>query len=365
MTEQSEMPTTRPGVPGTRLSVPDTLDALLSPAWLTAALGRRFPGLEVTAVSEGPVVSRVSTNARFRIECSGGAPAGLSPYLCAKGYFADTQRPYRHVGESEACFYRHLAEASGVRTLRSVYADVDEESRHGVVITEDVAVAGASFLDARSPYSPEQAAASLEELAKLHLSTWEAARWRDAAWLEPRLGSYLGMRGIGDIRGNFESPIGAKVPDSARHAEPLMEAFQALAGRAGSTTPWAVLHGDAHVGNVFLDASGRPSFLDWQLVQRGPWYLDVGYHIVSALTVEDRRRVERDLLAHYIDCLGAGGATVPRWEDVWLGYRRGIVYGFFLWAITLKVDPAITSTLLERLGTAAADHDALAAALSD
>jgi hypothetical protein len=365
MTEQSEMSATRPGVPAARLGVPGTLDDLLTPAWLTAALEPRFPGLEVTAVTRGPIVSRVSTNARFRIECSGDPPAGLSPHLCAKGYFAENQRPYRHVGESEACFYRHLAETSGVRTLRSVYADVDPESRHGVVITEDVAVAGASFLDARSPYSPDQAAASLEELAKLHLSTWEAARWRDETWLEPRLGSYLGMRGIADIRGNFEGPIGAKVPDAARRAQPLVEAFQALAGRAGSATPWSVLHGDAHVGNVFLDGSGRPSFLDWQLVQRGAWYLDVGYHIVSALTVEDRRRAERDLLAHYIDLLRAGGATVPRWEDVWLGYRRGIVYGFFLWAITLRVDPAITSTLLERLGTAAADHDALAAAHSD
>ncbi len=347
----------------TELRVPDTLDELLSPGWLTAALAERFPGVEVTAVVPGPVVSRVSTNARFRIECAEGVPGGLSPTLCAKGYFSEMQRPYRHVGESEACFYRYLAEPSGVRTLRSVYADVDPGSRHGVVITEDVVVAGATFLDAHSPYSPDQAAASLEELAKLHSSTWEAPRWRDAAWLVPRLESYFSMRGIEDIRGNFDGPIGAGVPDSTRDAEALLAAFQGLAARSSSTTPWSVLHGDAHIGNVFLDGAGRPSFLDWQLVQRGPWYLDVGYHIVSALTVEDRRRTERELLTHYLDRLRAGGGPVPSFDEAWLGYRRGILYGFFLWAITLKVDPSITSTLLERLGTAAADHDALAAAL--
>jgi len=36
------------------------------------------------------------------------------------------------------------------------------------------------------------------------------------------------------------------------------------------------------------------------------------------------------------------------------------VYGFFLSGITLKVDPAVTSTQMERLGTATADHDAFA-----
>ena len=43
------------------------------------------------------------------------------------------------------------------------------------------------------------------------------------------------------------------------------------------------------------------------------------------------------------------------------GLRQGIVHGFFLWSITLRVDPAITTVLLTRLGTAAADHDALVA----
>ena len=93
-----------------------------------------------------------------------------------------------------------------------------------------------------------------------------------------------------------------------------------------------------------------------QLVQRGGWYLDVGYHIASALTVEDRRHAERDLVRHYLDRLAAGGVDAPPWDDAWLGLRRGILHGFYLWGITLKVDPAITTVLLERPGTAAADH---------
>ena len=50
------------------MHVPEALAEALSPAWLTEALGTRYPGIEVVAVTPGPVVSRISTNARFRIE---------------------------------------------------------------------------------------------------------------------------------------------------------------------------------------------------------------------------------------------------------------------------------------------------------
>ena len=74
------------------VDVTDDLEELMSPAWLTAALGLRFPGIRVTTVTPGPVVERVCTNARFSIECDGGMPSGLSPDLCAKGFFAEAMR---------------------------------------------------------------------------------------------------------------------------------------------------------------------------------------------------------------------------------------------------------------------------------
>jgi hypothetical protein len=74
---------------------PDTLEDLLSPEWLTDALTPRFPGLRVAEVQLGPVISRVSTNARFRISCDGGLPDGLSADLCLKGYFGDAGRASR------------------------------------------------------------------------------------------------------------------------------------------------------------------------------------------------------------------------------------------------------------------------------
>jgi aminoglycoside phosphotransferase (APT) family kinase protein len=129
----------------------------------------------------------------------------------------------------------------------------------------------------------------------------------------------------------------------------------------GESGVWSVLHGDAHVGNVFLDSQLRPSLLDWQCVRRGHWSIDIGYHIASALETSDREKNERDLLVHYLEQLRANGVDAPRWDEAWDEYRKGIVFGLYMWAVTLLVDPEITTTLLQRLGAAAAMHDSFGA----
>jgi hypothetical protein len=341
------------------VKVPEMLAQLLSPDWLSAALGRRYPGVRVTNVTPGPVATRISTNAFFRIECAGGLPAGLPAELCGKGYFSDTGNwDYRAAGEPEAYFYRDLATSIlGGRTLPGVYADVDPETRHGVVITGDIAAAGATFVNPLQARTPAQVSESLDLYAAMHAQTWNAPAVGNASWLTPRIASTGGVRTVPEIQDQFDGPIGTGVPKPARDAQALVDGYRALPALTEAEPYWCLLHGDAHVGNGFADAEGRPGLLDWQLVQRGPWYIDVGYHIASSLDVDDRRRSERDLVRHYLDRVASSGVRVPAWEEAWQGVCRGILYGLFLWSITLKVKPEITTVLLGRLGTAAHDHD--------
>jgi len=355
-------------VTGQGVPAPGTVEELLSPEWLSLALGTEFPGIRVTRAIRGPVVSRVSMNIRFRIECAGGVPDGLAPGLCAKCYFNEGGWVARRTGLIEASFYRDLAPRIGIRTLRSRYADVDQETGHGIVITEDAIAQGGTFLDATSPCTPDQVAQSLSQFARLHAATWCDPAALDAQWLAPRYHTLTRHRGVPQIQANFESEdLGQGVPPEVRDAQRLYSAFGDLARMTPGTEPWAVIHGDAHIGNLYRDAAGRPSLMDWQLVHRGPWYIDVGYHIASALTVADRRSHEAALLDHYLQELGAASAArgksikVPTADEVRLGYRLGVLYGFYLWGITIMVDRPITAVLLHRLGTAAADHDAYAA----
>jgi hypothetical protein len=356
----------------TGTEVPESLDELLTPAWLTAALSPRFPGVRVTSVTRGPVVERVSTNARFRIECEAELPPGLSPALCAKGYFSEQGRSSGPAGEPEASFYRDLAHDVGVRTLRSVWADVQPETRHGVVITEDVIEAGGVFRDALTPCSVEQTAELLGELARLHGFAWEDATVGATPWLTPRVGHTLRVRGVKEIRKNFEGPLGVGVPDDVRVPERLVDAVRVLGARAPGEG-WTVIHGDTHVGNTFLegpgldgpgldgpglDGPGHAGLVDWQLVQFGHWSLDVAYHVASALEPTERAAVERDLLRHYLDRLGSEGVHAPSFDAAWTEYRRAVLYGFFLWGITLFVAQDIIGVLLHRLGTAASELEA-------
>jgi hypothetical protein len=346
------------GVP--RPPIPTSLEEVLSPDWLTAALGTRFPGVRVTGASLGPIVERVSTNARFRIECADGLPAGLPADLCVKGYFSLPGQEARNAGKPEAMFYRDLVESTGVRTLPPVYADV-EPGGGSVLITADVAAHGAEFLDPTSGYTVDQVAQSLTQLATLHAATWLHPGIAGQDWLAPRWPALGKGRGEPVIASNFAGPVAEGVPDGARDAKRLFAGFMTVAEESMTASPWSVVHGDAHVGNLFIDGTGRSCLVDWQLVQRGPWYLDVGYHIASTLPVEERRRSERYLVRHYLERLAALGAPAPDEDEALRSVLRGFVHGFFLWGITLKVAPPMTAELLRRLGTAVDDHDALSA----
>jgi len=330
-------------------ALPESRDEALDPGWLAAVLAPTYgENLSIRSVRVLGEVSRVSTNIRFALDMENPAP-GLPASLCVKGYYTDTGRLFRPAGVTEAQFYRDLAGSVPLRTLRCLYAAVDEKTSNSVVITEDVVPQGAVFLDGLSPYGPDQVAESLSQLAELHTFGWHHRGLDQLSWLAPRLDSYLIFRGLKEILFNFEGPIGAGVPQEVADGHRLVDAYGSLSEQIHKDAPWTIVHGDPHVGNLYLNGAGRPCLLDWQLAQRAPSYLDVGYHIASSLRVEDRRKSERDLFDHYKAELAARGVEPPEWAISWTGYRRGVLHGLYLWAITLAVDPAITAELLTRL----------------
>jgi Phosphotransferase enzyme family len=338
--------------------IPETLDEVLSPEWLNSALSARFPAIEITGVARGPVVSRLSTNARFTIQGQSGLPPELNPDLCVKGYFTEVGRVRASAGMPEAYFYRDAIATTSAQSLSCVYADVEESTQRSVIITEDVLAGKGEFLDSLSPYSPDQAAESLMQLAKLHSSTWLSPQFAETSWLDWRIPHYRLYRSVEDIQLGFDGPVGSGIPPEAKDAFRLRSGFKKLTARdPRESGAWSIIHGDTHVGNVFLDSDRQPRFLDWQTVQRGPWSLDISYHIASALTESDRRANEQALLSLYLDSLKSLGVDPPKWEQAWLEYRKGVAHGFFMWAITQQVHAEMIEVLLRRLGTAAADLD--------
>jgi aminoglycoside phosphotransferase (APT) family kinase protein len=100
--------------------------------------------------------------------------------------------------------------------------------------------------------------------------------------------------------------------------------------------PQTLLHGDLHVGNVYFDG-GDAALCDWQVLGRGSPAFDVAYLIGSAMTIDDRRNAEQELLRRYLDALAAAGvADAPEPDEMWSLYRVHMAYGLYAWLTNLE-----------------------------
>ena len=122
--------------------------------------------------------------------------------------------------------------------------------------------------------------------------------------------------------------------------------------------PFCLLHGDAHPGNSYVTAGNEVGLFDWQVYVAGPWAHDVSYWLVGGLSIDDRRKFERDLLKNYLSRMAKNGVAGIDPDEAWENYRRFIAYGYWIW---LRVPPAQQPienniALSERFGAAMADH---------
>jgi aminoglycoside phosphotransferase (APT) family kinase protein len=324
---------------------------VLSPEWLSAALGVAVTGTEVTERLE-----TVATKVRFRVEYAADGD-GLPPALCAKGYF--NPAVHARAGQVEAVFYRELAPTlDQVRTPACVHAGIDDETGHGLIVMEDLVEAGATFLDPLSSYTPEQAAATLDQLAALHGTQWERPEDERPAAFGPRLPMLAGIMEPDQLQSQLDDGRAPELPADVRRADRVIAAVRALAALR-TDHPQCLVHGDVHTGNVYELADGRPGLIDWQVLQGGVWALDVAYHLAAVLDPDDRARSERDLVDHYLDRLAAHGGSPPGRDDAWWLYRAHLPYGFFMWGITRRVVRPVIEHLTGRLGLAVAQHRSL------
>lgn len=334
--------------------VPQTLARALDPQWLTPALATLTGGAPVTHVESVEVIRTMATKARF-VATFEGAPSG-GEALCLKAFLDVDAENARGgvVSIKEADFYAQLAPRLSVRVPACVAAIVDREAQLGIVIMRDLIREGARFCTALEPLTCDQAAKSLEQLARLHTnrSVLGQAPWVTRRIADLARGAYVPLPMLQEM---LNGPRGEGLPARTRDATLLLAGMKALAVRDASHAQ-TLIHGDCHAGNLYQTTEG-PGLIDWQLLQRGGWALDVAYHIAAVLAVDVAEKEERALLHHYLDTARSLGGEVPTREAAWEQYRMSTVYGYYLWAITRRVDPAIINVFVNRLGSAVTRHE--------
>lgn len=327
--------------------------------WITAATGVPIAQAEVVDVILG-----TSTKIRVALE-SGGV---LPPTVIVKGGFEDHSPSLKEMYANEIAFYRNIAPNLPIHSPRCWFAGSDPGSHQSIVIMEDLVARGVSFLHAQKPQSRQAVERRLVDLARFHAASWNDAafhpggRWdwvmtRFTDWSMVYVERYL----VPDVWRHYcESPRGAAVSTRLHDAAWMRRAFAEFA-TIEATGPLCIIHGDTHLGNLYVEADGTPGFLDAQPAKASP-LLEVAYHVTCALDLADRAAWEQELLAFYLNALAREGVTPPDWETAWLRYRQFIAYGYFIFLIneTRFQTEAINTAYAARFGAAMLDHDVMA-----
>jgi hypothetical protein len=319
--------------------------------WFSTALDTTVTDAEIEHIIWG-------TATKVLMKLSYAEATDLPGSVCVKGGFDEKLQGFgvETAYAIETNFFADVAPTLAAPLPRCLYA------RDGIVILEDLAAAGATFGDPLEPWSADRVAAALEVQAAWHRETWALATGPVAS-LSVGAGAVRSAAGVllgpDHWSATFAGGAAPRIPAEIDDRERVLDGFHRLWERDGAG-PLALAHGDAHIGNTYIDVGGRPGFLDWQGVCRAPVFYDVAYFIGGSLEPEDRRASERELVSHYLKALGAGDGPVVDADEAWRDYRRYTLHGF-LWVVTPPVmQPAEkVKAMGERHAAAIADHDSL------
>jgi hypothetical protein len=333
----------------------------VTPEWMTAALACRHPDAVVDDVR---IVTRDDgTNRRARLSLSYARGTGPGTV------FLKAHQPahrFVHLRNGnlwgEARLFGSGADLPLDHPL--VYKSIVDYLRLDfLLVMEDLTARSADPRDSTRPMTPAQVANGLRGLARLHSRYWN--RTKGLGWVKiwkPTQGWQVGLRHRIPI--GLDRAVGLHDAVARLGADEIVRLWvrNVATLRRG---PMTLLHGDAHIGNTYVLPGDDVGFLDWQVVRRGHWSQDVGYFLISALTEEDRRAHEAELLAEYRAALNVPDGELPSADEVWRWYRSSPAYGLAIWLSTLGTDGwqrrEVSLALAQRFASAFVQLDALSA----
>ena len=290
-----------------------------------ALLAVRHPGVRVAAVEV--VDSHELTNAHARLRVAYDEPAGAPELLFCKVPPTDPARRQTinatGMGRREASFYDSLAGTLRLRTPAVHGVSLDEGSGEFVLLLEDLVSSGCTVSDGTVGVALDAAAVALEELAEMHARYEDPARRAsEAPWVPPAgLGSDYAVKMLTYALEHHPERLPSAFSQIARLYNERRVELQEL-WREGPPT---IVHGDPHIGNVF-DDHGRTGFLDWGMIMVSTPMRDVSYFLTMAMSIEDRRAHEHELLRHYLGVRKALGATDIDFDQAWQWHRLQAAY---------------------------------------
>ncbi len=353
--------------------LPTSYEAI-TPAWMGHALANPYPAAAVVSLRLGDVDEGTSSRRRIFLEWNqAGKRAGLPTSVFCKGSLHLENRYMLALNggiEAEVNFYNLVRPGLPIEAPEPYFAKVDLRSYNSIIIMRDLGEE-AKFCWHTPTATLERAQSQMKLLATLHARYYESPELattlaRFNTW-ENYFTITVEKAGFGDscARG-FDDAEAVIPPRLFRRAKEVWPATLRCVARHAEL-PRTLVHSDPHLKNWFVAKSGEMGLNDWQCSCKGNWGRDLSYCISTALSTEDRRKWERDLLAFYVDRLHANGGPKLAFDEAWTIYRQQLFSALAWWTGTLgqppeapKMQPAETSlTFIERMTHAIDDLDAL------
>lgn len=296
------------------LTLPDDASDL-TPGWLSEVLGR-----EVTAVEV--LDHAFATNQRVRIGLDYAEPGDGPSTLFVK--LAPLDPAHREMigatgmGEREVQFYADVAPSLDLRLPQCHWGGTSDDGGFALLL-EDLRARGCRFSEGEWGVSADAAAGALDGLARFHGRFADpAVRAAVAPWLaapRPRRSAETAklMRWVLDENADALTTDYVEVGELyVSHHERIDDLW--------NHGPQTCVHGDPHIGNVYLDGD-EVGFLDWGLCRASTPLRDVSYFLTMSVDPEERRRAERDLWRLYLDALRAAGGPQIGLDEAWAAHR--------------------------------------------
>ena len=318
---------------------------LISSAWLSehVASNEAFRGAGITNVDCIDANSGTTDRARLKITYSSRTEpypptvfVKLSPRSFINRLFGNLMR----LATNEARFYREIAPAISIRVPTAFAIEEWGPASRLLLVLEDLSLLGAAFPTVGDRVSLEQAKAVMATFANLHAAYADDPRFdQEFSWLRspgrnPTEAIERMVCAFGVKRGLLR--FADVVPEPLhRNVERILAARPHLE-RQWSVGTQTLIHGDAHVGNMFfLDDGDDPvGFLDWQVVQVGQGMRDVSYFLINSVPTETRREHEGVLINGYRERMVELGAKMPFKDELRRQYRLHSLYAWIGAAVT-------------------------------
>jgi len=354
--------------------VPPSYDAI-TPAWMTSVLCRDTPGAEVVGVRLDERDDGTSNRRRIFIDYNAaGQNSGLPASVFCKA--AETLQNRLSMAASgisrlEPDFYSYARPRLDMEAPVAYYSRFDPDRHTYLVMLRDLG-GEVEFADDRTVVDRGRAETMIEALASLHARFYESPELGTASLPFPTWHDY--WPAMMKLCPDFGKYCDIAFGDSEQLMEPRL--FRRRAEIWPLTTrsverhrelPHTLQHGDVHLKNWYVTRDNVMGLGDWQAVTVAHWSRDFIYALLTALTIEDRRRWEKDLLRLYLDLMRERGAPRIDADEAWLNCRQQMMTVLAFWTITLRPAPGMPDMqpertaieFLKRIYAAMDDHDAL------